>query len=396
MYKKFIQAVKEQTEARAARMALTPDAPDADQTAAETRIKIADKSVLDAIAAMESTPAAPAELRERVNLSNYVGAAIETRAVRGAELELNQEMKIPENRFPLELLAPVEERATVNVDTQSEARPWLDRLFADTAAMAVGIDFQSVPTGVVNHPVTTAGASAAQRGRKQAAADTAFTVGVTDIKPTRNALKVIFSEEDAARLPGLEDALRRDLNMALTEGLDRAIFLGDAGANEDRADITGLATATGVTELTLTQAHKVEFQKWLAAYTSLLDGKHASKLDDLGIVLTVAANVLLVNQVANADASNETVAEVLYKNRLMWSVRGDIEDSNTAAADWGAFIGRKRNIQGAGVAAVWNSGQLIRDHYSKADSGEVVLNLCYLWGLKFPRPSSFARLKFVA
>jgi len=72
------------------------------------------------------------------------------------------------------------------------------------------------------------------------------------LKPTRNTVRLVFSIEDAARVPGLESALTRDLCMALTEGIDRAIFLGNDGANVNAADITGLQTATGVPEQTIT------------------------------------------------------------------------------------------------------------------------------------------------
>ena len=81
--------------------------------------------------------------------------------------------------------------------------------------------------------MTTAGASAAQRGRAEAAADAAWTIGVTELKPTRNAVRAVFTEEDARRLPSLEASLRRDLGMALAEGVDRSIFLGDATATRD-------------------------------------------------------------------------------------------------------------------------------------------------------------------
>ena len=65
---------------------------------------------------------------------------------------------------------------------------------------------ESVPAGVASsHPVTTAGASAAQRQRStDAAADAAWTIGVTEMKPKRNAVRLLFSIEDAARIPGLE------------------------------------------------------------------------------------------------------------------------------------------------------------------------------------------------
>ena len=168
------------------------------------------------------------ELRGRVKLSGYVSAAIEQRAADGAEGEYNAARSIAGNRFPLELLAPpIEQRATTDADTTIAPRWWLDRLFAGTAAEHLGITMESVPAGVASYPVTTAGASAAQRQRStDAAADAAWTIGVTEMKPKRNAVRLLFSIEDAARIPGLESALVRDLKMALTEGIDRAIFLG--------------------------------------------------------------------------------------------------------------------------------------------------------------------------
>ena len=81
---------------------------------------------------------------------------------------------------------------------------------------------------------------------------------MTELKPKRNAVRLLFSIEDAARIPGLESALTRDLRMALTEGVDRAIFLGDATARTGNdADIVGLNSATGITEEELTQAEKL-------------------------------------------------------------------------------------------------------------------------------------------
>lgn len=343
-----------------------------------------------------------AELRGKARLGAYVEAALEMRSViDGAEAELNAALEIPAGRFPLELLAPpaearTEHRATTDIDAGAQQRTWLDRLFSETAAMHLGITFQSVAPGVSAHPVTTAGASAAQRGRREAADDAAWTVGVAEIKPTRNTVRAVFSEEDAARLPGLESALRRDLSMALAEGVDRSIFLGDSGANEDGADITGLITATGVTDLTLTQAAKVKPADVVAAFVGLIDGKHARSLQDLRVVATVGANTLWAGRtIGLVDFPAATLAGFLGQHGMRWAVRGDIETA-TAAGDWGAFIGRGRGIAGAGVAAIWNSGMILRDPYSGAAKGEVALTLSHLWGFKLPRPSNFARLKFVA
>ena len=342
-----------------------------------------------------------AELRSKVRLTGYISAAIEQRAAAGAEAEYNAALNITGNRFPLELLAPpeqrqaqVETRATTDVDVMATPRRWLDRLFAGTAAMRLGITMESVPTGSASFPVTTAGASAAQLARStDAAADASWVIGVTEMKPKRNAVRLQFSIEDAARIPGLESALTRDLGMALSEGIDRAIFLGDASATGTDSDITGLQTAA-ITEATITQTNKVSGPGSLAAFTGLVDGIHAMGLNDLNVVASVGAYRLWENSIINSTADNMTLAAFLRLAGLSWMSRGEI-DVNTANNDFGAFVGRGMGIDGAGVAAVWEAGELIRDPYSGAARGEVGLTLCYLWDFALPRPANFARIKFV-
>ena len=341
------------------------------------------------------------ELRKKVRMSNYILAAVEQRAAVGPEHEYNAAIGITGNRFPLELLAPpeqraarTEERATTNVDVATMPRTWLDRLFAETAAMELGITMESVPVGSASYPVTTAGASAAQRQRTtDAAVDAAWTIAVKELKPKRNAVRLLFSIEDAARIPGLESALTRDLRMALTEGVDRAIFIGDSGASGNDADIVGLTTAADVDEETLSQSNKLLWPATVTAFMSMLDGLHASTPADLKIIASVGAARLWHSTSANTNR-NESVAQIMNGNGLMFRSRANI-DTNTANGDFGAFIGRKRGINGAGVAGVWEAGELIRDPYSGAAKGEVALTLCYLWDFALPRASNFMRLKFV-
>ena len=343
-----------------------------------------------------------AELRGKVKFGSYVAAAIEQRSADGAELELNASMGISGNRFPLEMLAPpearaaerTEERATTNVDTMTTPRRWVDRLFAETAAVALGITMESVPVGSASYPVTTAGASAAQRQRvTDAAADAAWTISVKELKPKRNAVRLLFSIEDAARIPGLESALTRDLRAALTEGIDRAIFIGDSGATGNDADITGLQTAADVDEETLSQSNKLLWPATVTAFVDMLDGIHASTPADLNIIASVGAARLWHSTTANTNR-NESLAQIMNGNGLMFRSRANI-DTTTTNGKFGAFIGRKRGIAGAGVAGLWSAGELTRDPYSGAAKGEVALTLCYLWDFALPRADNFMRLKFV-
>lgn len=342
----------------------------------------------------DGEPAEIRALRSKVRTGGYVTAALEQRAADGAEAEYNAALKIGAHKFPLSLLAPVEERATTDVDTSVMPRRWLDRLFADTAAMRIGVTMESVADGVASFPVTTAGASAAQRAKSEATADANWTIGTTELKPTRNSVRLTFGMEDAARIPELESHLNRDLRMALVEGVDRAVFLGDSGATGTDADIVGFTTAS-IDETTLTQANKVKPANVLQAFIAMVDGIHATQISDLRCVLAVGAHTLWAATIANSAAENQTILGFLKENGLACSVRGEIE-ANSANGDFGAFVGRGRGLEGAACMAAWESGQLVRDPYVGAAKGEIALTLVHLWNFAIVRASNFERIKFVA
>ena len=341
------------------------------------------------------------ELEKSIGFEPYLRAALAGRGVAsGPEAEFNQEFGLSAEQFPLELLTrggdlgDLEKRAAIDGDAATRQGSWIDRLFADTASTRLGVTFPSVAPGVAAYPVTTAGGAPAQRGRTEAAAAGTYSVVVTELKPTRNAVHGVYSIEDNARLPGLADAIGRDMRAAMVEKIDRTVFVGDDGANENTADIAGFTTATGVTEVTLTQADKVKGLEWLKLLAALMDGKHAATEADLNIVLSVGANQLLLSTREAATVSNETMARFLRNNGVTWSTRGDIETA-TGNGKFGAFIGLRRGQAGTAVAPVWSAATLIRDPYSGAAKGEVQLTLSYLWAFGIPRTDNYRRLKFV-
>ena len=271
---------------------------------------------------------------------------------------------------------------------------WLDRVFGATAAEALGVTFQSVAPGVASFPATTAGGSPVQRGRTEDTAVGTYTVAVTEIKPARRAVHGVYSIEDEARLPGLADAIARDMGAAMVESVDRAVFNGDSGANENVADITGLRTA-GISETTVTQSNKVKGDELLKDFLAYVDGQYAGSMADVRIVASVGSNVLWGGTVHAAAVSNQTVASFLRENGVAWITRHGI-DTNTANGDFGAYVGLARGIEGAATAAVWESATLIRDVFSGAKSGKVQLTLNYLWQLGFSRTANFKRIKYVS
>ena len=337
------------------------------------------------------------ELRQNVNFERYIAAAMAGGGVHnGAELEYNQAKGIAANYFPMEMLAPkpLETRAARDGDAMASQASWLDRVMAGTAAERLGVSFRTVAPGVATFPATTAGGSPVQRGRTEAVSESAYTVAVTEIKPSRAAVSGKYSIEDDLRLPGMADAIERDMRAAMAEDVDRTIFVGDSGANEANADIDGFNTYTSVGEAQITQLNKVKADETLKVFLAQLDGIYAASLADLRIVASKGANTLWFSTIHAAAVDNQTVAQFLMASGLAWTMRGSIED-NTANGDFGAFMGLARGIEGAAIAAVWDAGQLVRDPFTNAKTGEVELTLNYLWNFKVVRANNFKRLKLV-
>ena len=338
-----------------------------------------------------------AEIRNQVKVQRYLASAVAGHGViDGPELEYNQALGMTTEQFPMNLLTTpdsLEERAAVDGDAQTSQQTWIDRLFADAAASHLGITMPSVPAGIGAYPVTTGGDTPLQRGRGEAKGSGTFAFNVTEVKPSRGTAHIIYSVEDAARVPGFSDAITRDLSATMVAQMDKVIFVGDTGANEAAGDITGLQTLT-IAETTVTQAQKVKGDELLKKFLAYVDGIYATSLGQVNIVATVGSNTIWGGNVHNSTASNQTVAGFLRENGVSWVTKGDIE-SNSANGDFGAFIGLQRGIMNAGVAPIWEAGSFIRDVYTGAAKGEVGVTLVYLWNFVLPRGANFKRLKYV-
>ena len=79
----------------------------------------------------------------------------------------------------------------------------------------------------------------------------------------------------------------------------------------------------------------------------MIDGLHASTPSDLNIIASVGAARLWHSTTANTNR-NESLAQILNGNGLMFRSRANIDEATTANK-FGAFVGRKRGIEGAGV-----------------------------------------------
>ena len=371
----------------------------------ETRMRAAIAAEETTAEAQEHTP--DAEERERLRLraettvSEFAAAAIGARAVSGPAAEYRAALGIAESGaggplIPLELFAPPgEHRTETDTDTQTTAMPWLMRLFARTGSEFLGITRRSVEPGRATYPTVTAGATPAQRGRDEAAAAAAWTTSAPAAEPKRIAAAVNIAGADMMRLPMLEEALTADLRASLVERMDRVVILGDTGANEDTADIAGLAGSTLSTAVEITQSNKVLGSGWLAALAGMLDGIAAAEPSDLAALVSVPAMTLLVsNYSLAANRSELTILEVLRNQGFMIRSRDGIE-TDTANADAGGFVARMNGIDGAAVHSVWEASELIADRYTGAREGQLRLTLAAYHDFTVVRAANYVPFSFV-
>ena len=87
----------------------------------------------------------------------------------------------------------------------------LGRVFANTAAAFVGVDFVSVPSGQAAFPVLSAGPSGSRAAKGATVDAEAATFVSKALTPSRATARIVFNVEDSARLAGMGDALRDDL-----------------------------------------------------------------------------------------------------------------------------------------------------------------------------------------
>lgn len=344
-------------------------------------------------------------------LGSYVSAAMTGGTVSdGVERELNDALEIKDGaagvEVPLALLGDVETRQEEKpgelrrradsvtdlsvTDHGVTPKGWLDRIFGRTVAQWLGISFESVSTGISSHLAVTGGASAKTKAPEAAQDAESYTVAAIALEPNRLVARYIFRVEDAARLAGLEAAMRRDLASALADALDHQVVNGQG------------VLITGLLGLAATQRVNVEWQAQLGfdvstiqntlnALAGLLDGKYAVMPGDIKTALSPLAFANMVKTYAIATEP-ETGYELL--NRVGFATRSTHQIAGPAAVnDLYAIVALGNMIAGSAVASMWPSVSLIRDPYTDASKGLVALTATNLWDFHVIRADNWRLFK---
>jgi HK97 family phage major capsid protein len=249
-------------------------------------------------------------------------------------------------------------------------RPLIERLFPASVAAQMGVQMINIGMGGQETPVTTSAITAGWQATEtgNVTGPSAYATLDRPLKPDHTlGIQMRITRKTLLQSgAALEQAIRRDMNGAMSQEMDHAVFNGSGSSGEPTGVFTG-ASAWGITETTLSDT-----ATWAAIRAE--------------VVAFMAAN-----------AANGPEAVRLLVRPEVWAAMDEAFISGTAVTEWDrlkAAVGKVvmstnalpapsedatpvtkalLTTSAGGVAPVfvglWGAVDLIRDPYSDAQSG---------------------------
>ena len=308
-----------------------------------------------------------AELRSKTGISDFLKAAAGGTSVSGAAAEYAESLGVPTTgHLPMALLehsAPaLEERAiTPGPAVKGALQPIVPYLFERSAAASLGIMFPSVPSGQVQIPKVGTAPPSDTLAKDGSAPATAAAVSLVNQSPVRIAGSFEVRVEDLAVMPTLEQALSEAMQGSLSNELDEQTFNGAAG------ELNGLFTqAVDVTAASAAET----FTTGIARFASLVDGRHSYDLGDLRACIGSKTFALYAGLFANSNKGDLSLFD--YLSMHLGSIRvSDRVPAVASTAQKGIVVLSASSTPPK--IHVWDALQVVRDPYSGAGVGKIVL-----------------------
>lgn len=359
-------------------------------------------------------------LRE-TTLSDYLKPATGGAALQGRAAELNAALEVPTIGtelggivVPIQMIECPEHRATVNMVTRDgveryeyradttttqnpggeSQRPILQRLFGPGILNTLGVRMDAVPVGRVEWPLLSSGVTPAQAKETVAAADAvAATFTFANLKPKRLTGEYRFSHEEAATVPAIEQALRRDLGDSVRAAMSNLIVNGPAPTEANPQHVQGfLATINAPDDA----GAEAVYADYAGAHAVGIDGIHAEMETEVSSV--IGTDVYQHASKVFNDGSGESGTEALARRSMSCRASSYIPAADSGQSKGNLFHLAGPNgggvMRGDSVAAMWPTLEIIRDIYTRASQG-VVLTWVSMWDAKVAfRAAAYRRVAF--
>ena len=334
----------------------------------------------------EDTDGEYRELRSRANLGAYLGAASAGSGITpgSPEDELNAALEVRSSGggvpIPWAMLEDRETRAFTDTsasDGSNLQRPILQRLFGPGLMDALGVRMDSVPVGRSEWPLLTGAVAPAQaKEGTAAAAAPAATFDHATLKPKRLTGRYEYSHEIAASVPGLEQALRRDLADAVKSSMSNLIINGVAPTNSAPQNVQGFVSRLTAADLAAAEATAADYGR---LHSLAVDGIHASMETE---VMSVIGDETYKHSAGLYIAGSGEAGSGLLSRRSGGCMASTYIPDAASMKQNAILHAMGPNgggiMRGDSVAALWPTLEVVRDIYSQASQG-VTLTWITLW-----------------
>jgi len=275
----------------------------------------------------------------------------------------------------------LEVRNTVAAGTPDpiSTRPIIDRLFPDSVAGQMGAQMISIDSGAVEWPVVTSSVSAGWADGEAAnvAGPTQYVTTDRPMKPDHNLGVQMRITRRALKQSGaaLEAAIRRDMQGAMAQEMDKAVFLGTGSDGQPLGVVAGASTY-GIASTAVDDAP--EYKDFLAEIVAFMAGNAISNPGQVRVLMRPELFGYLeatLNEITQTTEYHR-LAFLLAGRNVTGTFPGNIVvSSNALAAPAGGTLDTSMlmTTSTGGVAPVfvgaWGAIDLIRDPYSDAQSG---------------------------
>lgn len=310
------------------------------------------------------------DLVGRFELRQVALSLDEGKALTGATAEIVTELRNAGGYQGIPIpLAALETRAgeTVAADVPNPKvlRPIIDRIFPGSVAERLGIERINITSGELAFPVATAGAVFGWQTTElgNVGGPQRFETAERSLSPdhTGGAQMVISRKALKQAGDGLEQAIRRDLNAAIGAELDRVSVNGSGENGEPLGIIPGAATYGIASTAVGATATWAAFRAQIVAFMQANAITSASQVN-LGFDPEIWAEL---------DGALITGTAVSEWDRLTKHV-GTPAISSVIPAETAIMTATVQGIA-PGYLGIYGGIDLIRDPYTKAQSGQLVL-----------------------
>ena len=353
------------------------------------------------------------QLMSAVSIADYLTPASAGRGVEGRAKELNEALKVEivgkggGVAIPWAVLAgptpapekrEAEQRAFTDTGDYAggiTARPILQRLFGPGILDALGVRLDSVPAGRAEWPLIAGGVSPDMKAEGAAAGDAvAATFSTETLRPKRLTGTYEFTHEQAAQVPGIENALRRDLADAVRSKMSDLALNGNETTNSHEPDgfLTKLTVPTAPSAV-------ATFEDFAGSHALAVDGIHCQNEKQVSSVIGVESYQLAAKTFRTGAGSDEAASEALMRRSMKCVASSYVPAAASNVQNGNIFHAAGPNgggaaMRGDSVAAVWPTLEVIRDIYSQASQG-VRLTWVTLWDMEAAfRAAAYKRIAF--